>query len=102
MAPFLEGMRLKSLNFLIALLVLLPLAAQADLYKCVRADGSAAYQDAPCPAGATSKTLVVPKSISAPVVSMTPDSHGHFHTRLSINNVEVDALVDTGATQLRW
>jgi len=46
--------------------------------------------------------LVVPKSISAPVVSMTPDSHGHFHTRLSINNVEVDALVDTGATLLRW
>lgn len=93
-------MRVKSRNILLASLLLFPLAAQAELYKCVRADGSTAYQDAPCAAGATGKTLVVPKSNSASIVSMTPDSRGHFHTRLSINDVEVEAIVDTGASQL--
>jgi clan AA aspartic protease (TIGR02281 family) len=86
---------------LVALVAFLPLAAQAQLVKCVRADGSTAYQDSACPVGANSKAIAaVQSSPSAPEVRMTADAYGHFHALLSINNVTVDGLIDTGATKV--
>jgi aspartyl protease family protein len=66
----------------------------------MRADGTTAYQDAACPVGAQSKTLIAITSKASPTVLMAPDSHGHFHARLSINDVEVEGLIDTGATKI--
>jgi aspartyl protease family protein len=85
---------------LIASLALLPLCAEAQMYKCVRADGTIAYQDAACPAGAQSKTIAAAAPKSSSTLLMTPDARGHYHARISINDVEVDGLIDTGATNI--
>ena len=57
---------------LIALLVLLPLTAQAEIYKCV-ANGHTTFQDSPC-AGGNSETVNTNNLtiISAPPVSSRP------------------------------
>jgi Domain of unknown function (DUF4124) len=45
---------------LMALLMLIPLFAQAEAYKCKQPNGSLSFQDQPCPAGAASTTLKLP------------------------------------------
>jgi len=34
------------------------------------------------------------------IMSLVADSAGHFHSRLAINGVEVDGMIDTGATNI--
>ena len=77
-----------------------PCCAHAEMVKCVQADGKTVYQSTPCPVGASSKTIAEPVFVAAQKVSMTPDSAGHFHAHLSINDVEVEGLIDTGAPRV--
>jgi Domain of unknown function (DUF4124) len=52
---------------LLALLMLIPLFAEAQAYKCKQPNGSLSFQDQPCPAGAVSTTLNLPKTTERPV-----------------------------------
>jgi aspartyl protease family protein len=80
------------------LLACLPLSGYAQLYKCKRPDGTSTFQDTECPAGASSSKIVAPAAGSAQSMTLFPDSHGHYRTRVTINNVEVEGLIDTGAS----
>lgn len=82
------------------LLACLPVAGQAQLYKCKRADGSSTFQDTECPSGATSTKIAAQASGSAQRLTLSPDTNGHFHTRVTINNVEVEGVIDTGASMV--
>lgn len=82
------------------LLACLPLATHAQLYKCKRPDGSSTFQDTACAADASSTKITAPKSGAAQSMTLSADSYGHFHTRISINNVEVQGVIDTGASMV--
>jgi aspartyl protease family protein len=84
---------------MLVLMIFLPLAAHAQMFKCKRADGSTAYQDVECPPGASSTKLADISSSSRPML-LTPDGHGQFHAHLSINGVNVDGIIDTGASMV--
>jgi len=47
-------------TYFLALLMLMPMLAQAQAYKCKQPDGTLSFQDRPCPAGAASSTLALP------------------------------------------
>jgi hypothetical protein len=51
---------------LLALLMLIPLFAHAQTYKCKQPNGSLSFQDQPCPAGAASTTLNLPAAAARP------------------------------------
>jgi aspartyl protease family protein len=85
---------------LAALLSSLSLVASAQLYKCKQVDGSSTFQDTPCPASATSTTLSAVATRSAQAMTLSGDSLGHFHTRVAINDVDVEGVIDTGASML--
>jgi hypothetical protein len=50
-----------------------PLAANAEMYKCKQADGSSAYQDHPCEAGADEKIMKLQGQNPSVLVSMMAD-----------------------------
>jgi hypothetical protein len=50
-----------------ALLLAMPLLAQAQAYKCRQPNGSIGFQDQPCAAGATGSTMALPPAGSQPV-----------------------------------
>jgi clan AA aspartic protease (TIGR02281 family) len=95
------GMRVSSpqkIFLTVSLLLCCSSGAQAQMYKCKRADGAMTFQDVKCPAETVSTTLASSPSAIAQNMSLPADSHGHFHTTLSINDVEVPGLIDTGAS----
>lgn len=85
---------------LTVLLACLAMPAQAQFYKCKRADGTSTFQDNECPDGTTATKLAMPTIVAAQSLTLTPDSLGHFRTQVSINSVSVVGLVDTGASML--
>jgi aspartyl protease family protein len=74
--------------------------AHAQLFKCKHADGSSTFQDIACPDGTTSSKIAAAAAVSAESLTLTPDSNGHYHSIVSINNVTVTGMIDTGATSL--
>lgn len=55
-------------------LALLPVVAQAQVYKCVASDGSTTYSAAPCPAGAGETTRIIePVPPSGPLTIPAPE-----------------------------
>ena len=70
----------------------------AQMYKCKRPDGSIAYQDSECPVGAVSTKMAVRESPSAQTLTLTADGYGHYRTQITINGVQVEGLIDTGAS----
>lgn len=86
--------------FLTILLACVTSCAHAQLFKCKHADGSATFQDTECPDGSVSTKLAMPATSSAQSIALTPDTLGHYYALVSINNVTVKAIVDTGASSL--
>jgi len=84
--------------FLTLLIACVATCAHAQLYKCKRADGSSTFQDTPCPDGSSSSKIAAAASISAQSLNLTPDTLGHYHSTVSINNVTAPGLIDTGAS----
>ena len=80
------------------LLACLPLSGYAQLYKCKRPDGSSTFQDTECPAGASATKIAAQAGGSAQSMTLSADSYGHYRTRVTINNVEVEGVIDTGAS----
>jgi hypothetical protein len=60
---------MKILTKLLALLITIPLFAQAETFKCKQADGSLSFQDQPCPVGAVSSKVALPKATGESVAS---------------------------------
>jgi clan AA aspartic protease (TIGR02281 family) len=83
----------------ILILVLLPVSAFGEVYKCV-ADGRVSYSSSPCLSGGVpyDSNRASVTDTTADSVTVARDVHGIYSLPGSINGRSVDFIVDTGAS----
>ena len=81
---------------ILGLFTFLPVQAQ-DIQKCTQEDGSVMYQQTPCPAGTSSKTMAM-ASGEPDRLTLNANSYHQYSTTLTINGITVTGQIDTGAT----
>lgn len=83
----------------ILILVLLPVSASGEVYKCV-VDGRVSYTSSPCLSGGVpyDSNRASVTDTTADSVTVARDAHGIYSLPGSINGRSVNFIVDTGAS----